>query len=59
MAKIEQTVIRFNLSPRSPKYSRDWESMETYIDTDTREMVTIMHARLNPETYNIERRVRL
>lgn len=40
-------------------YSRDWEYMETYIDLDTREVVTVMHARLSPETYNIERRVKL
>lgn len=40
-------------------YSRDWEYMETYIDLDTREVVTVMHARLNPATYNIERRVKL
>jgi hypothetical protein len=33
--------------------------METYIDLDTREVVTVMHARLNPATHNVERRVKL
>lgn len=57
--KHQLTITRFNLSPRSKLYSRDWEYMETYIDLDTREVVTVMHARLSPETYNIERMVKL
>ena len=57
--KHQLTIVRFNLSPRSKLYSKDWEYMETYIDLDTREVVTVMYARLSPETYNIERRVKL
>lgn len=57
--KHQLTITRFNLSPRSKLYSRDWEYMETYIDLDTREVVTVMHARLNPATYNVKRRVKL
>lgn len=57
--KHQLTITRFNLSPRSKLYSKDWEYMETYIDLDTREVVTVMHARLSLETYNVERRVKL
>ena len=54
----EINAVRFNLSPRSKMYSKDWEYMETYIDLDTKELVTILHARLNP-TYDIETRTKL
>lgn len=49
---------RFNLSPRSHLYSKDWEYVKVYIDTGTKELVTFYKARLN-DTYDKEIRVKL
>ena len=54
----ELMIQRFNLSPRSPLYSKDWEYVKVFIDHNTRELVTVYKARVN-DTYDKEMRVKL
>lgn len=41
------SMERYNLSPRSPMYNKDYEFKQEYIDLETHERVTWLKARLD------------